>query len=254
MAMYYNGKKVRNLYYNGKCITRLALGKEMTRLVEGDDFVRADWLVGDGTAYIDTLINPSFGDELNATFTLSSKPTKVNIYIFSATDNVNSISFLTGGDFYGSGNPQLLIINKPTSTNGYIVWNAASLGTTIKEYYMYMKINNSQMPDMIVKADGVICNYNSTVGDNRISEVPTTSYKIGRGYSIQTGLDTVKLKNITILSKINLIPVRLLRPLPSYLDANGKARQAGECGMYDSVSGKFFGNVANAGTFTVSDN
>ena len=56
MGLYYNGKKVRNLYYNGKCITRLALGKEMTRLVEGDDFVTAEWLKGDGTAYIDTNI------------------------------------------------------------------------------------------------------------------------------------------------------------------------------------------------------
>ena len=54
MAMYYNGKKVRNLYYNGKCITRLALGKEMTRLVDGDDFVRAEWLCGRNGAYINT--------------------------------------------------------------------------------------------------------------------------------------------------------------------------------------------------------
>lgn len=51
----------------------------------------------------------------------------------------------------------------------------------------------------------------------------------------------------------DLVPVRLLRPLPAYLDANGIARQAGECGMYDTVNDKFYGNVASSGSFTVED-
>lgn len=50
---------------------------------------------------------------------------------------------------------------------------------------------------------------------------------------------------------VHLIPCRLLRPLPAILDGNGIARQAGECGMWDKVSNKFYGNVANSGTFTV---
>ena len=53
---------------------------------------------------------------------------------------------------------------------------------------------------------------------------------------------------------INLTPCRLLRPIPATLDGNGIARNAGECGMFDAVSGKFYGNVAATGNFTVSDN
>jgi hypothetical protein len=52
---------------------------------------------------------------------------------------------------------------------------------------------------------------------------------------------------------LNLTPCRLVRPIPATLDANGIARNADECGMYDLVNGLFDGNVANDGTFTVSD-
>ena len=54
--------------------------------------------------------------------------------------------------------------------------------------------------------------------------------------------------------RLNLTPVRLLRPLPAYMDANGKSRAAGECGMWDKVSNKFYGNVASSGRFTVLNN
>lgn len=51
----------------------------------------------------------------------------------------------------------------------------------------------------------------------------------------------------------DLIPVKLLKSIPSKYDANGIARQAGECGMYDTVNDVFYGNVASSGTFSVSD-
>jgi hypothetical protein len=54
--------------------------------------------------------------------------------------------------------------------------------------------------------------------------------------------------------RLNLSPARLLRPLPAYMDANGKPRAAGECGMWDKVSNKFYGNVATSGRFTVLNN
>lgn len=49
----------------------------------------------------------------------------------------------------------------------------------------------------------------------------------------------------------SFIPCKLLQSIPAILDGNGIARQAGECGMWDKVSNKFYGNVANSGTFTV---
>lgn len=45
-------------------------------------------------------------------------------------------------------------------------------------------------------------------------------------------------------------PVKLLAPCPPNLSANGKAYPIGECGMIDSVSGKFYGN-SGSGSFSV---
>lgn len=49
------------------------------------------------------------------------------------------------------------------------------------------------------------------------------------------------------------VPCQLLRSIPRNLDAQCKERVAGECGMIDLISGKFYGNVANSGTFTVEN-
>jgi hypothetical protein len=51
----------------------------------------------------------------------------------------------------------------------------------------------------------------------------------------------------------NMYPCQLLRSIPRNLDAQCKERQAGECGMVDLISGKFYGNVASSGTFTVEN-
>lgn len=65
--------------------------------------------------------------------------------------------------------------------------------------------------------------------------------------------DITKTSSIKVDGVVRYVPCKLLRSIPSTLDANGKARVAGECGMYDSVSGKFFGNVASTGSFTVTN-
>lgn len=49
---------------------------------------------------------------------------------------------------------------------------------------------------------------------------------------------------------LSLSPVKLLSPCPPNLSANGKAYPIGECGMIDSVSGKFYGN-SGSGSFSV---
>jgi hypothetical protein len=59
--------------------------------------------------------------------------------------------------------------------------------------------------------------------------------------------------SITVDGIERYIPVKLLKSIPSKYDANGIARQAGECGMYDTVNDVFYGNVASSGTFSVSD-
>ena len=61
------------------------------------------------------------------------------------------------------------------------------------------------------------------------------------------------VRNFKIDGVIDLIPVKLLKSIPSKYDGNGIARQVGECGMYDTVNDVFYGNVASSGSFTVSD-
>jgi len=61
------------------------------------------------------------------------------------------------------------------------------------------------------------------------------------------------ISSITVDGIERYIPVKLLRSIPSKYDANGIARNAGECGMYDTVNDLFYGNVASSGTFSVSD-
>lgn len=51
---------------------------------------------------------------------------------------------------------------------------------------------------------------------------------------------------------IDLKPCKLLRPIPRNLDAQCKSRQTGECGMIDLISGRFYGNVAESGTFSLA--
>lgn len=47
----------------------------------------------------------------------------------------------------------------------------------------------------------------------------------------------------------NLIPCTLTMDLPASMDANNIARTKGTSGMWDLVSDRFYGNVANSGTF-----
>ena len=77
------------------------------------------------------------------------------------------------------------------------------------------------------------------------------------GYNVNTitesNASNASISKFSIDGYCNLIPCRLLRPIPATLDGNGIARNAGECGMYNSVNGLFYGNVNNSGNFTVSD-
>ena len=232
MGLYYNGKKVRNLYYNGKCITRLALGKEMTRLVEGDDFVTAEWLKGDGTAYIDTniIVNSS-------TLVLSIKSKAQSSGALCGSRNGANLNPDTTAIHYQSGRYRLDLLSV---SNEYVWVNKSNLEDTF---------------DIDLASNTAVVNGTSfTSSKTHTNSINTFRvfgcFGAGVGYSGYIN----KFMLDDSYNNLDLTPCRLLRPIPATLDGNGIARNAGECGMYDSVSGKFYGNVAASGTFTVSDN
>jgi hypothetical protein len=239
MAMYYNGKKVRNLYYNGKCITRLALGKEMTRLVEGDDFVRAEWLVGDGTAYINTLRNANEGLEYETKCVLPENGTYLMWY---RTDTANPImvvkNSLSSGD---QGRVRISNISSIVRLTPLTDLEITTDGTSIEINGTSHTVTKQPLYNMPLRL------FHAEVEERAMPEI--------RDNYTTNGVKCAYFRFISNCTTIqNLIPCRLLRAIPASLDANGIARNAGECGMIDTVRKIFYGNVANGGTFTVSDN
>lgn len=251
--MYYNGKKVRNLYYNGKYITRLALGKEMTRLVEGDDFVRAEWLCGRNGAYINTnyypvvgtdifsvhfrydgtLRNPDGGeqDAFGVNYTISDK----NNFIRSF---VNSSNYLSCSYYEYAG-------SWPTTGEYSKEWDIANLmidGSDFK--YVANRTDYSFANNGIQQQTSPFSLFVFKNNDNVYNQ---NCYLHG-------DISSFKITDTSSNTKMHLIPCRLLCPIPASLDGNGIARNADECGMYNLVNGLFYGNVASSGSFTVSDN
>ena len=233
MGLYYNGKKVRNLYFNGKCITRLALGKEMTRIVEGDDFVRAEWLKGDGRAYIDTNVIVNVATLLISTKINRSNGTG-NYFIFGSRDIVRSDDPSTSSVVVS---PQLF---RCDIIDGNNIFDSSSIASIELSF-----------PTIIINGQSVTTQRVPTTSQNTF-RIFTTSVVNSGTYCFNGGISGFVLNDGT--HSLNLIPVRLLRPIPASLDANGIARNADECGMYNSVNGLFYGNVAASGSFTVSDN
>lgn len=240
MGLYYNGKKVRNLYYNGKCLTRLALGKEMTRLVEGDDFVRAKWLCGRNGAYINTNYKlVTIEDRFECFIKYDGNPVNPNNreqWIFGVWNNNDVI-----GNYIARADNKLGVLYKVDNqlwcrcTENYI----HKFETFVNGSSFYCIDNGLQFSD-------------STNGlTEKTINSPCYLYTCNGLDAAQYFHGDIAYFNIEP-TKVRMFPCRLLRPIPATLDANGIARSAGECGMYDSISGKFYGNVGS-GTFTVSN-
>lgn len=246
MGLYYNGKKVRNLYYNGKCITRLALGKEMTRLVEGDDFVRAEWLVGDGTAYINTLLNIHFATDsvtIRARKNAASVSGQRFFGDYSGAPNAVSLELIYSSRYsedvltkYSSNDGRFYI-----NPSGEFEFSSTPFTSTSSVVAYYNGVKNTFATDLIDR-------YLSYEASHGLMFLNTNDYRYVLGADVAKFIIDREGEEV-----LHLIPCRLLRPIPATFDGNGIARNADECGMYDLVNGLFYGNVSS-GTFTVSDN
>lgn len=198
------------------------------RLTEGVDFKRYDWLKGDRKAYIDTKVtNLSTSNYIKT--------------IFDDSGNIG-VCMRTWGR-QGSG--RLMVGNDNSSTSLRVWGEKSSFVYSNNEIYLY---------DMYFD----LLNNKVTINN----ETYNLSLPHGNGLSflvfarhtnniLVEYINFAKYKSFEVHNQINLIPCQLLKSIPATLDANNIARSAGECGMYDSVSGKFYGNVNYTGTFTV---
>jgi hypothetical protein len=157
-------------------------------------------------------------------------------------------------------------MNITTSSNSIPLFRTAINGN--KEDYVYFNSNSKLYVWNYIS--GTNESVNTIYSNNRLYDIELTpsefiinsvsATKYGDAYTIVWHNNSnASTAGVTSTSKITVdcveryIPVKLLKSIPSKYDANGIARQAGECGMYDTVNDKFYGNVASSGTFSVSD-
>lgn len=251
MGLYYNRRKVRNLYYNGKCITRLALGKEMTRLVEGDDFVRAEWLCGRNGAYINTLhkLVPC-DDVFECHFKWDGETTNPN----GKTQGVFGCYFYQGTNSWmrAAIAYDLFYINYFKLVN----WDTIPInGVYDVEIKSLMSSSDSGNYSFTLNGETREFSNNGLANIETNADVLLFENIANNGTYFQGDIAYFRITDPTFsIDRVNMTPCRLLRPIPAALDGNGIARNAGECGMFDAVSGKFYGNMNTNGKFTVSDN
>ena len=207
-------------------------------LAEGVDYEVHQWLKGDLNSYIQ-LDNHYNTDELAYIETVAQLYDNSNPLVAIIIGNNNSDD--NGGyclrmTFY---NPNDLC-DAHRRGNGHqdSVRNSFNNDYGVHTYYL-------SLTDFIVDGVSYPFTYGSRFDD--IMNAPYTRVIFGT-----TKFNSIKLR--TNNTTFSLIPVKLLRSIPSKYDANGIARQVGECGMYDTVNDVFYGNVSNRGSFSVEDN
>lgn len=193
-------------------------------LIEGVDYEKYHWLVGDSNA------------DFNAYLSYN-----VIQYSLSA---INPYAVLNMCNFNGGGAFQFVMNDwhNPSSTKNIGIYDNQR-----SNWY------NVPMQDVnTIKIDSTSNTNNIVVNDVDISnpnKIPSNVIPI---IDI-VNADGLKVSAITINATNKLVPCKLLKPVPKWLDANGIRRQVGECGMIDLISGKFYGNVNSVGTFTVEN-
>ena len=61
------------------------------------------------------------------------------------------------------------------------------------------------------------------------------------------------IRRFELVGKLSLTPITLTSSLPAYLSSDNLPHAAGECGMWDSVNEKFYGNANTSGAFSVEN-
>jgi hypothetical protein len=180
-----------------------------------------DWLVGDGMArFYESITFQSAKWELS---------------------NVTKYAGLNEFQFNTETYTAFQIVTYPNNIMGIGIFDNTGRG------YLYTDVDDVNVIEIKSQTTSSSIVINETDFSN-----PTLTIKPYFNLS-KVAFGDVKCSSITIDGIERYIPVKLLRSLPSKYDANGIARQAGECGMYDTVNDVFYGNVASSGTFSVSD-
>lgn len=204
------------------------------KLIDGVDYETADWLEGDGNAYIKGIKYNLWANRVEL------KVGKINV---QQNENNDVLYFPESGAVWAVQQnptliPQLICIFRQSGSGIHVVdVDSMPSQVTLSFYqnggYAYCMYNGIEYKGKKI--------YQSSWDTDIIPDI--YSYKMSY---IREILPDGSYRS-------NLVPCKLLRSIPRNLDAQCKERVAGECGMIDLISGKFYGNVANSGTFTVEN-
>lgn len=208
------------------------------KLIEGVDYETYDWLKGDDTAYIEWSAN-LWNNQLH---TIIGKDEKKFIMAkFVPNPTSSSLTLFYDSDPASHAVDYLMVIFRSESNP----WHIADI------------VPFSSMPDVVdfkfyINNNVGYCKTNNTLYTGHSM---ATAWNDNVKFNVYGGkmklLEEYDSTNDKLIS--SLVPCTLLRSIPRNLDAQCKERVAGECGMIDLISGKFYGNVASSGTFTVEN-
>lgn len=198
---------------------------------------KAEWLKGDGVAYINTLAGFS-GIEIESKFRVDT---------LSRLEYKGVVGFLkySNGHFLDGGIAVVADFRKDKrlwslSVVGDDTQNGTSFDIGVPYVFKYK--NNCYYLD-----EDVIDSKNSNI-DNSV--IPIFARII---YPNNISASRSSFAYFNIVGKLSLTPLVLTSPLPGYLSSDNLPHAAGECGMWDSVSEKFYGNANTSGAFSVEN-
>ena len=170
------------------------------------------------------------------------------------------------------------VVNNLNNPKYYYTWTYGLVaeGVNDKSFSLYLNLNTSKTDFISISARfgnsqlnfsnvglGMVMNIRHTftsMNVNNISKNFTAEYftESNKPLTIFNAGGTTNMPESTfsyfkIEGKMDLVPCQLVTDIPAILDGNGIARSAGECGMWDKIGNKFYGNVRSSGRFTVSN-
>jgi hypothetical protein len=238
-------------------------------LIEGEDYEKYHWLVGDADAYINTLkYYRPYDDSVQMTFRDNLYPNRESKYnkhnaeeqIWGACKGNSKYavrSYISGVGNDGTNKFSNNILDS-NITESDVKWDTYA----VRSYLNASPEHSLYMSSVDASTDKYYFIYNGDTKDNLptrytlpelIEQYVLVFYSANKtnGYFNGSFFNFIHYRNNVEIT--HLIPCKLLKPVPKWLDANGIRRQVGECGMIDLVSGKFYGNVNSVGTFTVEN-
>lgn len=201
------------------------------RLVEGVDYEVYDWLKSDGKSVINTR-------------QYIKDYREVNLYLrvrdFTRFDSTKYVA--------GAGTVQSNLgfgFSTSRTDDHYRITKASNQITNITSSMQGVHVLELRKPN--VYGDGV--SYGSSYVYYPCENRPLCLFGWGvTGGSASTGY----ISNLRVDDKIDLVPCKLLRDISPNLSSQKIAHKAEECGMYDNVSGLFFGRTTQTtGSFSV---